>query len=82
MRLRFEHIEGGGDPLRRALVHLTRIPPSATYQGTMAGTRILVRLREAAENRVRITFTPRMSERNASKVVSRLGLDVLEGTWL
>lgn len=81
-RFRFERVSEEGERLSRALDRLVRVPPSETYRGTLAGTRILVRLREGAERRVRIVFTPRLTRRNAARILARLGVDVLEGSWL
>lgn len=82
VRYHFERASGEAEPLSRALDRLVHLPPAETFRGTVAGTRILVRLREGTEHRVRIGFTPRLTERNASKILARLGIDALEGSWL
>jgi len=81
-RYRFEQAREEAGPFVRAVDRLGHTPPSETFRGTVSGSRVLVRLRQGAENRVRIRFTPRLTERRASKILSRLGIDPEKGSWL
>ena len=81
-RLRFVRSVGQKEPLARAWDRLARIPPTETFRGAIAGARVTVRLPEGPGRRVRIGFTPRVTERTATKIIARLGIDATEGSWL
>ncbi len=81
-RLHFERASGEKEPLVRAWDRLVHIAPSETFRGVVAGARVTVRLREGPDRRVRIGFTPRVSERTGTKILARLGIDAADGFWL
>lgn len=81
-RLGFQATQGAAVSLREALGRWTHAAPTATFQGKVAGIRVVLRLREGTERRARVTFSPRVTERTAVKILSRLDLDPLEGSWL
>ncbi len=81
-RLRLERFVGEKEPLARAWDRLARVLPTETFRGAIAGARVTVRLREGPDRRVRIGFTPRVSERTATKILARLGIDAADGSWL
>ena len=78
----FEKVEGSQAPFARALGRFVRASPSEGYRGSVAGVRVRVTLGSGTEPRVRIIFTPRVTERQAAKILSRLGLDATQGSWL
>jgi hypothetical protein len=79
--LGFERV--GGDFLHFPPV-LTRRKHSAeseAFHGKLGDTRVHIRLRKGAAIELRVSFTPRVSSRRASKFLSKLGIRALEGTW-
>lgn len=79
--LGFERV--GGDFLNfpPVLTRLTRSPEPDSFFGKLGDTRVHIRLRKGATLELRVTFTPRVSSRRASKLLSRLRVRALEGTW-
>ena len=69
---------------RRLPPFLTRLRHSkepASFGGRLGTTKVRIRLRKRTGLELHITFTPRVSQRRASKLISRLGLHHFEGTW-
>jgi hypothetical protein len=81
-RLGFERVEGEVNHLPRALARLVHLTRPEVFLGTVGGTRVRIHLRAGAETGLRVTFTPRVSERTASKLLWRLGIHPSDGSWL
>lgn len=79
--------ELGFEPAEKA----RRLPPfltrprhpkqPASFGGRLEATGVHIRLRRRKGLELHITFTPRVSQRRAAKLISRLGLRHFEGTW-
>ena len=79
-RLGFQRIEGAmrSPPGRQGLAHSREWN---AFLGKLGETQVHIRLRKGATLEFRVTFTPRASFRRASKLISRLDVRGLEGTW-
>ncbi len=60
--------------------HADSVEPNA-FRGRLGDTQVHIRLRKGATLPLRVTFTPRVSSRRASKLLARLRVRGLEGTW-
>jgi hypothetical protein len=78
----FERVEGETNHLPRALARLVHLTKPKVFLGTVGGTKVRIHLRAGAEAGLRVTFTPRISERRASKLLGRLGIHPSDGSWL
>ncbi|MGI0149490.1 MAG: hypothetical protein ACREDF_08175 [Thermoplasmata archaeon] len=63
------------------LTRLTHPKEPSSFSGKLGLTRVHIRLRKGTALSLRLTFTPRVSQRLASKLIYRLGLRNFEGTW-
>ena len=79
--LGFERVEGDFLHFPPVLTRLTHSAEPEAFLGKLGDTRVHIRLRKGAALELRVTFTPRVSPRRASKLLSRLRVRALEGTW-
>jgi hypothetical protein len=78
--LRFEPSEPGRN-LPRGLGRFARATGPDVFLGKMGAIRIHGRLRKGEVLEVRATFSPHVPFRRASRLISRLGLRDVDGTW-
>jgi hypothetical protein len=63
------------------LAHLPHSAASRSFLKIVGGTQVHIRLRKNRGLELRVAFVPRLSFRRAFKLLSRIGLRGLEGTW-
>jgi len=66
------------------LAHLPHLPHSASSRSLLknvGGTQVHIRIRKNRGLELGVAFVPRLSFRRGFKLLSRLGLRGLEGTW-
>jgi hypothetical protein len=78
--LRFEPSEPGRD-LPRGFARFAQATSPDVFLGKVGAIRVHVRLRKGALLEVRATFSPPVPFRRASRLISRLGLREIDGTW-
>jgi hypothetical protein len=78
--LRFEP-DPEGERIPAVWARFRHSAEARAFRGKLGETRVWLRLAKGRDLELRLTFTPRVSFRRASKLIARLGVRGLEGAW-